>query len=372
MSFKSSISRNLSNIPGWRSKRKIVVIESDDWGSIRMPSKKAFDILKNSGVDIITGDNLRFNSYDSLASSDDLSALFDVLSSVEDKNGVPAVISPISLMANPDFEKIRSSAFREYHYEVFTDTLKRIPGCENSFSLWKEGMNKRLFVPEFHGREHLNVRVWLKALREKDRETSIAYDQGFWGFNNDHPLGISYQAAFDPEEDSDIDYHKSVLSDGLSLFESLLGYKASHFVPPNGVFSNKLLPTLAENGIKYIFSPKIQVEARSNGRSKKVVHWLGQKNKFDQRYITRNCVFEPSDKSRDWVDSCMSDIAIAFKWHKPAIISSHRVNFIGSLDPANRSHGLRQLQSLLQNIVNRWSDVEFMSSSDLGKLICKS
>ena len=33
--------RNLSNLPGWRTSRKIVVIESDDWGTIRMPSNKA-------------------------------------------------------------------------------------------------------------------------------------------------------------------------------------------------------------------------------------------------------------------------------------------------------------------------------------------
>ena len=46
MSFKAKLMRNLSNLPGWRTKRKIVVIESDDWGSIRMPSKRAYEELK--------------------------------------------------------------------------------------------------------------------------------------------------------------------------------------------------------------------------------------------------------------------------------------------------------------------------------------
>jgi hypothetical protein len=36
-SLKSTLSRNLTNARGWRTNRKIVVIESDDWGSIRMP-----------------------------------------------------------------------------------------------------------------------------------------------------------------------------------------------------------------------------------------------------------------------------------------------------------------------------------------------
>ena len=43
----SSLKRNLLNFRGWTTKRKIVVIESDDWGSIRMPSKNIFKKLHN-------------------------------------------------------------------------------------------------------------------------------------------------------------------------------------------------------------------------------------------------------------------------------------------------------------------------------------
>ena len=42
MNIKQTITHNLLNIPGWRTKRHIVVIESDDWGSIRMPSKEVY------------------------------------------------------------------------------------------------------------------------------------------------------------------------------------------------------------------------------------------------------------------------------------------------------------------------------------------
>ena len=37
-----NIFHNLLSIPGWRTNRHIVVIESDDWGSIRMPSKEVY------------------------------------------------------------------------------------------------------------------------------------------------------------------------------------------------------------------------------------------------------------------------------------------------------------------------------------------
>jgi hypothetical protein len=36
-SLKTTLSRNITNARGWKTNRKIVVIESDDWGSIRMP-----------------------------------------------------------------------------------------------------------------------------------------------------------------------------------------------------------------------------------------------------------------------------------------------------------------------------------------------
>ena len=37
------IKNNLINIPGYRSKRKLVVFESDDWGAIRMKDKATYN-----------------------------------------------------------------------------------------------------------------------------------------------------------------------------------------------------------------------------------------------------------------------------------------------------------------------------------------
>mgnify|MGYP000999890125 CR=1 FL=1 len=43
--FKSALLEQIINIPGWRTNRKIVVIESDDWGSVRMRSREVYDRL---------------------------------------------------------------------------------------------------------------------------------------------------------------------------------------------------------------------------------------------------------------------------------------------------------------------------------------
>jgi len=70
----------------------------------------------------------------------------------------------------------------------------------------------------------------------------------------------------------------------------------------------------------------------------------------------------------DWVSFTMKQVEAAFRWGKPANISSHRVNFAGHINPENRKEGLAQLKNLLDKIVKKWPDVEFMSSENLAKL----
>lgn len=224
-------------------------------------------------------------------------------------------------------------------------------------------------MPQFHGREHLNIAPWMRALQNGDKEALLAFEYGLWGYNNIHPLGLMFQAAFDLELASDLKVQELAISSGLILFEKLFGYKADFFVPPNGPFNNNLEKVAAKGGIKYMSASKIQNEVLGEGKTRKKIHYLGQKNQHNQRYITRNCFFEPSDTTKDWVTSCLADIENAFQWKKPAVISSHRVNYIGGLNENNRKQGLEQLSILLTSIIKKWPEVEFMTSSELGELI---
>lgn len=372
MSFITGFKRSLSNIPGWRTSRKILVLESDDWGSIRMPSRKVYGLLKSKGVDMDSGDSMRFNRYDTLANQEDLNQLFDTLLKFKDQAGNPAVFTAVSLVANPDFEKIRQSDFTKYFYEPFTTTLSRYPDREGVYEVWKQGIQAKVFKPQFHGREHLHVAGWMKALQQGDATVHLAFEQEVWGFTNHHPSGFQYQAAFDVLEPSDLIMQKQIIEEGLKLFKETFHYPATFFVPPNGPFNNSLEAVAADNGIKFMSASKIQQEALGKGKTKRVFHYLGQRNKHNQIYITRNCFFEPTQEGRSWVASCVQEIENAFAWKKPAIISSHRVNYIGALDPDNRQRGLKSLHELLTEVQTRWPDVEFMTSDQLGDLINQS
>ena len=224
-----------------------------------------------------------------------------------------------------------------------------------------------MFVPEFHGREHLNITSWIRKLKAEDKPTVAAFESQMWAVNTS--LALDYQAAFDLEETSDLEMQHDVISSGLKLFEQLFNRRARFFVPPNGPINNALFKTAKANGIEYISSPKLQKEVFGNGKTKNRFHWLGKTNRFGQLTITRNCFFEPSDRSKDWVASCLYDIEMAFRYNKPAVISSHRVNYIGGLAVHNRDHGLKELDRLLKTILKKWPSLEFMTSTELGYLI---
>lgn len=371
-SAKAIILKNLSNIPGWRTRSRIVVFESDDWGTLRTSSTEAVDRLSSKGIDFKSLDALRYSYNDTLASEEDLSALFEVLLSVRDLKNNPVVFTAVSLVANPDFDAIRNSEFKQYHYEPFTDTLKKLPGCEGSFELWKQGIKEGIFIPQFHGREHLNIISWMHALKNNHPEAMDVFNERMWGYVNtfyDRRM-INYQEAFNIHDPAEILFLDTVLKDGLNLFEKLFGYRAKLFVAPNGPFPNILEKSLADNGILFISQPKIQQEPIGYGKTRRVFHYLGMRNKLNQLYLTRNCFFEPGSNSKsDWVNSCLFDIEMAFRWHKPAIISTHRANYIGGLNIENRKRGLESLRMLLQGIKSRWPDVEFLSSDQLGSLM---
>jgi hypothetical protein len=366
-----SIVKNLSNLPGWRTNRKIVVIESDDWGSIRTPSIAVRNQLVLNNIDLGNEERQRYTSFDTLANATDFSALFETLIKFKDIRNQNPVFTAVSVVANPDFDKIKESNFEAYFYEPFTTTLQKYK-YDNAYSMWQEGIKNLLFIPQFHGREHLNVQVWMRHLQAKDFQTLKAFEQKCWGYANKNKYNIDYQAAFDVELATDIVCQEMVIKEGLLLFEQIHGYKANFFVPPNGPFNNSLEKVAADGGVKFMSASKIQNEPQGEGIQKLRLHWLGQKNKYGQRYITRNCFFEPSNKSKDWVDSCLVDIENAFRWSKPAVISSHRVNYIGGLVEKNRTDGLQQLEILLKKVQKRWPNVEFISSSELGDVIIKN
>lgn len=368
----SRIVDHIWNLKSWHTNRRIVVIESDDWGSIRMGNSESISRLEGFGIDLTSGNGQRFNYYDHLASYSDLSRLFEVLSSVQDKYSRPAVITAMSIMANPDFDKIRDNGFNRYYYKRFTDSLSETYGCERSLELWQLGEGERLFVPEFHGREHLNVQVWMRDLQDGNTKVLEAFRNSFYGFRNwnkNFSHTPAYQAAFDPVQIEEVLEHCKILEDGVDIFKSVFSRNPKYFVPPNSIVHPRVLERCKSLNIDLIGRSRRNKIPYGNGRYKTKYHFLGQRNDLRQRIIIRNCFFEPNVPNRDWVSECLKEVQKAFNSKLPAIIGNHRTCFISRHCIGNRDTSLRKLGQLLSGIVKKWPDVEFMTSSELGKLM---
>lgn len=356
--------------PGWKTKRKLVVIESDDWGSIRVPTRQIYEeFIKKR----LMSSRMAFNQYDSLADSEDLEYLFETLHSVKDKNNTPAILTANTIMNNPNFAKIKESNFLHYFSEPFTETLKNQYRNSNVFGLWREGIYQNIFRPQFHGREHVNVNRWMTALKMNIGEARVAFDYGIIDLrDNMHDISNSYLYPYDSTTKEDLEYQINSIVEGLHSFDQLFGYKSISFIAPGYTWSRLLEKTTFVNGVQgfqgiwYQFEP----DPNKDRKLRRIFHYTGQKNKFGQTYIVRNAHFEPSQYPKtNQVDLILNRANIAFECHKPLVISTHRVNFIGAIDKSNRDRNLKTFEDILKRIVRKWPDVEFISTDVLIKFI---
>ncbi len=350
---------------GYTTDRKIVVIESDDWGSIRMPSSKVFREMVALNLDVV---GRCYNENDSLATKEDMSLLFDVLSGCKDKSGNSPKITANTCVANPDFEKIKASNFEKYFYEPFVETLKRYPNC--SFDSWTEGIDQKVFIPQFHGREHLNVEKWMQELQKGNPELRACFDLQTWGIRY-HNFQEAVLEGFMVNSEKSIRLQKVILQEGMHLFEEIFGYVSKSFIAPCYTWNPELNETLKQIGVDILQGSYSQYLSKENQVTATIHHYMGQKNEWGQTYLVRNCFFEPTQDHRLNKEYCLRGIEKAFKLKKPAIISAHRLNFIGAIRPQNRDNNLRQFSALLQTITKLWPDVEFMSSDKLGEIMLK-
>jgi hypothetical protein len=349
----------LKNILGKRTKGKRICFSVDDYGNVMLASKTARENLRRQGLDI---DHSRFSMYDTLETSDDMNALYEVLSSVKDKHNKPACFTAFAMSANIDFDKVEASSFTEYIYEDVKTTFNK--QGENTWDAWQEGINNELFWPEFHGREHLNLRVFNYWLNKKEPQFIAALkERSYVSISSMANSRIGYTEAFSVDQFHEIEAHKEIIKNGLQLFERLHDRKANHFNAPGAREHISLSPFIASCGIKMIDTDLIRKDINQFAKMKHQFHMMGSQE-CGMTSVYRNAVFEPS-LTANCVESCLQQIDIAFKCGKPANISSHRVNFVGGIDVSVRDNGLKKLSILLREIVKRWPNAEFVKSKDL-------
>jgi hypothetical protein len=332
-----------------------------------MPSRKVYEKLKSEAF---SPDLDPYLKYDTLASTDDFNAIFDVLKSVRDRNNNHPIITANAVMGNPDFDKIAQHNFESYFWEPFTTTWQKYPHCQGVETAWNYGQEENLLKFQCHGREHINVDQWMLSLQNGEKLIRKAFDHQMISISSQPShLKFNYMEGLDFFSIKEKESKKIIITEALSYFKKYFGFDSKSFIANCYIWDKSIEKTLAELGVLYLQGMANQIIPMLNNnihshQFKK--HYLGQKNKFGQQYLIRNAFFEPTlVPDADAVNDCLQRINIAFRWGKPAIIGIHRLNFIGSIHEDNRTNNLRSFEVLLKLIVKRWPDVEFVSSDQV-------
>lgn len=369
-SFKSYSKGYIYNLKGWTTNRKIIVMESDDWGGERTPNKKTYSRLIQSGIRV---DKCPFSKFDTIESIVDLEVLFETLSSVKDKNNKSAILTANFNLANPDYAKIKKYDYQEYFYIDYKATLDKYNRSHVQETI-KSGMENNLFFPQNHSREHISPRIWLDEITNGNESLKKAFDLQVYGLSRiTSPEIVKYHLASQLYRNSDeLKFVSKTMKDGCRLFKSFFGYNSESFIAPVYTWNHENELLMHQNGVKYIQGSFFQNSFNSSNIKifERKFHYMGQTNRNNQIYTVRNCLFEPSlNPNLDWVNNCLREIKIAFRSKKPAVIGSHRLNYIGGLVEKNRENNIKLLRELLIEITEKWPNVEFMTSVELGKLI---
>lgn len=364
-SFFSYINNNLK---GQKLNSKIVVIESDDWGAIRMPNKKVFEILSNLGIPV---QNSVYCKFDTLESNDDVSCLLETLSSVKTREGQSPKLTANFVVSNPDFKKMQEFELSKYFFEPISETYNRLTGHDKVLSIINQGMSENLVLPQFHGRDHINVPLWLELIKT-NKDFKLAFDLGLWGLSKDvYPkMEKSIQATYDS---LDIDYCNTSIQEGLTLFEIIFGFKSKSFIANNYIWPTEIENILFNGGVMHIQGMNYHLLPLNNNKNyhNKERIYLGYRNNLGMTYGVRNCSFEPI-ACNDNSDKTLFQIKNAFLLKKPAIINTHRINFSGGMNKVIRDKNLNEFKNLIKNIVLKWPDVKFMTSAELGNYLNES
>ena len=278
MGVKQDLLNHLKNVGGWRTERKLVIFSVDDYGNLRIRNRNALNTLRKEGLAV----SQRFDCLDNLENAKDLSLLFEVLQSVSDRNGRPAVFTPYALPCNIDFEGMAANDFREYVYEKLPLTYAKLAREDTDYigawELWRQGINLGILAPQFHGREHFNLANFNDLLAKGNKDLITCLHNGSYVTVPAHSnYDSGWTAAFAYKAQLEIETFPLIIESGIQAFNEVYGYLPVAFTPPAQHFPPQLDDQLRTWGFEAV-DRAFRQNRNYNGVSKKVTHRQGIQN----------------------------------------------------------------------------------------------
>lgn len=338
----------------WRCEEPVVAFESDDWGLKRNSQET---LLSKFGTPSEKAE-------EETEKSEDLEKLYGLLESFKDKSGRPACFTANFIMASPDFEAIKTGQFKQY-YDLFLDETMPAQLLEK----YKEGIKRKVFFPQYHGRYHFWPRAWLRDLQQGNQGALELFNArcnaglsllkgNLWRYHSEY---LDWNVGYYSKTEEILPY----LKEALEVFKRIFGYQPLSTIPPHYIYSKEAALAWRALGIKYIQGMNYSILRKARNNQPVIrQHYLGELLSDGLFCLARTVKFEPRpERTKQGLKAALGQISVLLENRIPVIIDTHRINYTGRY----RDEALRQLGELL-NFLKEQNPV-FITSAELGQAI---
>jgi hypothetical protein len=327
---------------------RIVVIESDDWGLCGFfPSAGAFPDSNRLALGSAGFPPAYWSS--TLEDSGAVAELAALLGARRGRDGLPPVLQAnmiVSALTPPTdpAEAARPDAWCR------TD-IPALPALYARPGLWRAvdaAIAAGVWRPEYHGAYHYDPDRRRAAVATSPAALAAAKHGVllFPGSGRAWELGCWRSTTMLASE----------LDRSLAAFATLFGRRPASIAAPDYVWDGRCEALWESRGLTVIQAKREQLDSRRPSRrpasrALKVVGRAWDRFAHPGRvYLDRNCRFEPIQALDTLaVARCREEIARAWRRSEPAVVESHRLNYV-NLSPTVAAAGRRQLAALLDGL----------------------
>jgi hypothetical protein len=349
------------NFGSFKIDQHIIIFDSDDWGCQRIHGRDEKNFL-SSYPGFRPHDP--FEDGDVLETSKDFENLSHLLLSFKDSAGRHPIFTLNYVVNNLKYSS-DSLVKKEgaFQFESLTNTYVRmgVPFIWDSSSSFN---NPKVFAFSLHAFAHLNQTRFLNDISSNSNGAKDFYNNGVTA-STDPTAFFCYMDEMGGGKQS-VSSDLSVLSKAINQFSSIFGERSLSFTPSCGVIEKSAIKKICTLG-NFRCLKISDGFYRSWGGSHYSKHPFrtGQKIPGTKtRFLCRNCDFEPIFSNDQAVELCLNDINNAFSKKKPAIISTHRMNYVCGFDEKSYLKRMAMLSDLLSRILSQYPDAVFMSSDE--------
>jgi len=332
------------------SEHRVVCFESDDWGCCAWAPDQ-YALQKVGALREVRAYWQRARLWNwldgSLETPDDVRFLCDFLECFVGGDGRAPVFTPCYLTANPDFERIAEEGLETYHDITIEQGVPSRWARGHFVAAAREGFTRGVWRPEYHGRlHHAQPYRWLKAVRDGEPEAVALFEEQMFQGSGRLPEYAEMDEATQREW----------ANGGIDAFERAFGYR----------------PYCAINADGSQVTEGIWQDAGIRARLNRPACGQGQRSPHTSMvYLRRNARLEPLGLDDEYAQAgftnCWREVRAAWQAGEPAIVSTHRKNYVSMVAEQQRQ-GFMQLEQLFLAIEESGPEATYLTSAEIAQL----